>query len=440
MSLTLKYMINLTDEHLKALTLMLDPSEPLVFITGRAGTGKSTLLKHFKEVCPLKVAFLAPTGVAALNIGGMTLHSFFGFPANVTLEQAQKIRPRQRELYKQLEVLVIDEISMVRCDLIDAMDVFLRRFGAFPDQPFGGVRMIWFGDLFQLPPVLTPQDQLWFNFQYKSPYFFHAHVFTLNDLNLKTLELTKVFRQSEIEFIKFLNKVRANQLTYQDLNWLHQGLKNKTQIKNALYLTTTNRKVELINTQKLQQLPGEELLIEGRVMGEVEAKELPTERQLALRVGARVMVLINDSEGGRFVNGSLGVVKSWKRHPMSFEYEVEVMLDDTQQTHTFLPYSWDYYQYDWDTQQKKVLVKKRGSFIQLPLKLAWALTIHKSQGLTFDQVHLDLDRGTFSHGQAYVALSRCRTLNGLSLARPLRLSDIKLDQWVPQFLLSGLKS
>jgi ATP-dependent DNA helicase PIF1 len=432
-------MINLTAEHQKALTLMLDPVEPLVFITGRAGTGKSTLLKHFKEVCPFKVAFLAPTGVAALNIGGMTLHSFFGFPANVTLEQAQKIRPRQRELYKQLEVLVIDEISMVRCDLIDAMDVFLRRFGAFPDQPFGGVRMIWFGDLFQLPPVLTPQDQVWFNFQYKSPYFFHAHVFAMNDMPLKTLELTQVFRQSEIDFIQFLNKVRANQLTYHDLEWLHAGVKNKTQFKNALYLTTTNKKVELINTQKLQQLPGEELIIEGRLMGEVEAKELPTEKQLSLRIGARVMVLINDSESGRFVNGSLGVIRGWKRHPMSFEYEVEVLLDDSNQSQTFIPYSWEYYQYDWDPQQKKVLVKKRGSYIQMPLKLAWALTIHKSQGLTFDQVHLDLDRGTFSHGQAYVALSRCRTLKGLSLARPLRLSDIKLDQWVPDFLRSGLK-
>lgn len=431
----------LTAEHELALDLMLNPEVPMVFITGRAGSGKSTLLKHFQEVCPFQAAYLAPTGVAALNIRGMTLHSFLGLPINVTKEQAAKIRPRRRELLQKLEVLVIDEISMVRADLLDAVDIYLKRFGPNPLLPFGGIRMIWFGDLFQLPPVVTEQDKDWLKHEYSSFYFFGAHVFKqVNDFQI--IELRHIFRQTDPDFIRFLNKVRQNEVEVSDLNWLHSEIK-KNQVAesqtslNAVYLTTTNYKAEQINQVKLGDLPGKDLILEGKLTGVVEKKELPTEPILKLKVGAQVMLLSNDPEGA-WVNGSIGKVTGWKSNPIGTEYEVQIELSPGKHSVTVTSVEWEYFDFEWDFESRKVISKKRGQYKQHPIKLAWAMTIHKSQGLTFDRVHIDFDRGTFAHGQAYVALSRCRALSGLSLQRTFRISDIKFDVEVDNFLRGQL--
>jgi energy-coupling factor transporter ATP-binding protein EcfA2 len=432
-----------TDEHNKALDLMLNPEVPLVFVTGKAGSGKSTLLKHFQDICPFHSAFVAPTGVAALNIRGMTLHSFLGLPVNVTKEKAMKIRPRRIELLQNLELLVIDEISMVRADLLDVVDIFLRRFGPNPLLPFGGIRMIWFGDLYQLPPVVTSQDQVWLKHEYQTPYFFGAHVFR-SIPQFEIVELKKIFRQSDPTFIEFLNRVRRNQLQTQDLNWLHQEVKkNVSRVSKedkkieSVVLTTTNSKAEMVNKSKLDGLPGRDLVLEGNITGLIDKKELPTEEFLRLKVGAQLMLLNNDPNG-EWVNGSIGRVLGWKANDLGTENEVLVEIGTSKRVVTVSSIEWEYYDFEWDHDNKKVISKKRGQYKQHPIKLAWAMTIHKSQGLTFDRVHIDFDRGTFAHGQAYVALSRCRSLSGMTLARPFRLSDIKFDASVDQFLSSQL--
>lgn len=429
-------MMQMTPEHALALKKMNDPNCPLVFITGRAGSGKSTLLRHFQTTHQGAAAYVAPTGVAALNIGGMTIHSFLGFPANITAEQAQKIRPRKRELFKKLETLVIDEISMVRADLLDAIDVFLKRFGPNPLMPFGGIKMIWFGDLYQLPPVVTPQDQKWMGHFYTSPYFFNSFVFrTAPECEL--VELQHIFRQSDPEYIEFLNKVRTNQISKSDVDWFHGAIRSNRPQKSTLYLTTTNQKADWVNQNRLQSLEGLPLELKGQISGQIEAKELPTEEKIYLKKGAQIMLLSNHPDGD-WVNGSMGKVVSWTKNPYDFEVTVEVELD-LGRTVQVKAHEWDYFSYEWSEEQKKVVTQKRGSFKQHPIKLAWAMTIHKSQGLTFDEVHIDFDRGTFAHGQAYVALSRCRSLAGLSLARPLRPQDVRFDPLVDEFVKSQKK-
>lgn len=401
-----------------------------VFITGGAGTGKSTLLQYFREKTKKNCAALAPTGVAAVNIKGQTIHSFFGFKPNVTLEKAKKaaktlLKNEKADLYKKLDCLIIDEISMVRADLIDCIDQFLRLVRQDGYTPFGGVQLLFFGDLYQLPPIVPPLEAEKFFQLYSSPYFFDSHVF--GEIQLTRVELTQAYRQHEPEFISILHKIREKTVTPQDLDWLNQQCCGKKPDHLAVYLTPLNRKAFGINEQKLATLSGKEKKYQAEVTGKFDQKALPTETELNLKVDAQVMLLNNDPHN-RWVNGSVGSLLRLGKDSVSVELE-------NGKVHEVEPHTWELFEYE--LEGKKLKTKSVGSFTQLPLKLAWALTIHKSQGKTFEQVVVDLSTGTFASGQAYVALSRCKTLAGLSLVKPLRVQHILVDAKVGQFMSLG---
>ena len=384
-----------------------------MFITGKAGTGKSTLLQYFRQKTAKNVAVLAPTGVAAINIKGQTIHSFFGFKPDVTPESVGDIpvRKRKRKMYQQLEAVIIDEVSMVRADLLDCVDIFLRLYGPYYDRPFGGVQMIFFGDLFQLPPVVGRGEEDIFKTHYPTPFFFSAKVF--ESLDFKIMQLKKIYRQKDEHFIRLLNAVRDDNL--EDHHWESLNRRFKPDHQSVpgdfyIVLTTTNALAEKVNNQRLENLSGPAKIYQGAVSGEFDRKSLPTPEVLELKVGAQVMMLNNDPEK-RWVNGSLGKImaiidrmaKARMSSKLSWKTAVRWMSKNTPGKFTSIilmkrPMPWP--------------PKSIGYFTQYPLKLAWAVTIHKSQGQTFESVIIDVGWGTFSHGQMYVALSRCTTLGG----------------------------
>ena len=411
----------------KALMIM-EESFHHLFLTGKAGTGKSTLLEYFKENTQKKVALLAPTGIAALNISGETLHSFFKLKPGFELEEASKIKAeylRDPRIYQKIETIVIDEISMVRSDLLDAIDIFLRNVRK-SQMPFGGVQMIFIGDLFQLPPVVTREDKKSFCLRYQSPFFFGADVFVRSDFEVDFIELDKIYRQKDQHFIDILNHVRNNNISPEDLKILNERKKNIPQKENLIHLCTTNFQVNKINQTHLEKLQTEIFSFRAIIEGDVEPKYFPTDLEISVKVGAQVMFTQNDSER-KWVNGTLGKIIDIDD---TFEvFEVEL---DSGEVVEVEPKTWEISKYKLeDGNLTRVII---GSFTQFPLKLAWAITIHKSQGKTFDNVLLDLGSGAFSHGQTYVALSRCRSLQGLSLKRNILKSDIKLDPQIQDFL------
>jgi ATP-dependent DNA helicase PIF1 len=402
------------------------------FITGRAGTGKSTLLRLFKSTTRKKVVVLAPTGVAALNAGGQTIHSFFGFPPR--LMQPRDIKKRRyRKLYENLEVLVIDEISMVRADLLDHIDLFLRINRDDP-RPFGGVQLAFFGDLFQLPPVVAnPMEQELFRTEYESPYFFSAHV--MREVLLPMIELQKVYRQEERRFLSILEGIRLNRIDYdlmEEINERHQP--DFKASENHITLSARNRTVDQINERELSRIPFPEVTFGAKVTGSFNPNLYPTENPLRLKEQAQVMFIKNDPEKN-FVNGTIGKVT--KLTPDS----IEVTITDqsgAQRVVEVQPMEWEVLKYQMNEEQPdKIETKVMGTYKQYPLKLAWAITIHKSQGKTFDRVIIDMGRGAFEHGQTYVALSRCRTLDGIVLKQPLRPRDILIDERVVEYYESN---
>lgn len=421
---------------------------PFTFITGRAGTGKSTLLKHFRETTSLIVPVLAPTGVAALNVDGETIHRFFRFSPGITVKEARKkgglaIEPA---IYRKADLLIIDEISMVRADLVDCMDQFLRAIRK-SGSPFGGLRVVAIGDLYQLPPVIASAEREAFSQLYDSPYFFASHVMRelLAAGDVAFVELEKVYRQSDPTFIAFLNAVRNKTITEADLTKLNARARTSPQ-KDAIVLTSVNALADEVNETRLSQLRGGPETFRGTFTGEFPERDAPAPSELRLKKGARVMCLAND-QGGRFVNGSLGVVigfanaekdeagqnkEDGKEDPVP-EPSVMVELDEGG-TVSIAPHTWTIYRSGYDRATNTLDQEKLGSFTQIPLKLAWAVTIHKSQGKTFDRVTVDLGDGAFTTGQAYVALSRCRSLDGLTLRRPVRLQDIRVDAAVVAFM------
>ncbi|MFZ2804521.1 MAG: AAA family ATPase [Patescibacteria group bacterium] len=411
----------------EALRLMREGG-PFTFITGRAGTGKSTLLKHFRETTELVVPVLAPTGVAALNVEGETIHRFFRFSPGITIKEARKKGSFVMEpaVYRKADVLVIDEISMVRADLVDCMDQFLRHVRK-NDSPFGGLRIVAIGDLYQLPPVVASAERDAFAQLYDSPYFFASHAVKelLAAGSVSFIELEKVYRQSDQTFISLLNAVRDKSVTSDDLKQLNIRVQAAPP-KDAIVLTSINAAAEALNQRRLTQLPGEPKLFQGAFYGDFPEREVPVEQELRLKEGARVMCVTND-QNGRFVNGSLGWVEGFD------EQSVLVKLDSGA-TVSIPPYTWTVYRSVYDRATKTLDQEKLGSFMQIPLKLAWAVTIHKSQGKTFDQVTIDLGDGAFAAGQTYVALSRCRTLEGLALVRPVRPQDIRSDRSIVEFV------
>jgi len=425
--------IEFSQKALDALTLIKNTNKN-VFITGKAGTGKSTLLEYLKKTDAKKLILLAPTGISAINVGGDTIHSFFklkpGFEKDEALEMG--IDDKTIKRMKKIQCIAIDEISMVRADLLDAVDIFLRR-ARKNDLPFGGVQMLFFGDLYQLPPVVTPSDREKFYADYKMPYFFAAEVFKpRGDLfgtkfEMETIELDEIYRQSDNKFISLLNAVRDNSIDIHGLNALNTrfdpvfspGLDDK-----YIHLMTTNAAAKEVNMSNLDKLPSKEISFLFEKTGEIERNLYPNDEEIVLKVGAQVMFILNDSER-RWVNGTIGTVLDIVGDTVFVEKADNSVVEV--KVHT-----WEISRYIF--KNGKFEREIMGSFTQLPLKLAWAITIHKSQGKTFDKVIIDLGRGSFAHGQVYVALSRARSLDGVILRRKMYKSSIVMDRRVGQIM------
>lgn len=421
--------LDLNPQFIRAYELM-EKSDKHLFITGKAGTGKSTLLDYFRKQTKKSCAILAPTGVAAVNVRGQTIHSFFGFKPDITPDLIQRATNRNGQLYKQLDCIVIDEISMVRADLLDCIDKFLRLNSRDKYAPFGGVQVIMIGDLYQLPPVVTTHDRELLAQRYRSPYFFDADVFAC--LSLEIVELETIYRQQDEAFIDILNAIRTNTTTVDVLSRLNTQYQPVDALADgAITLTTTNALADGVNTERLTRISGNLITYEGQSSGNFVEKDAPAPRELAVKVGAQIMLLNNDS-AKRWVNGSIGVIQEIKSEIGEPDI-IGVLLSDGRQV-SVLPYSWESSEFVLDEQSKVVSAKATGTFTQYPLKLAWAVTIHKSQGKTFDQVVIDLGRGTFAHGQLYVALSRCTTLEGILLKQLVSRRHILMDQRVVAFM------
>lgn len=408
-----------SDEFAGAIRQAADSRDAL-FITGRAGTGKSTLLRCLRTNLPNKTAVLAPTGLAAVNVSGQTIHSFFGFPPQLITPDVVK-RCRRAAMFRSIDTIIIDEVSMVRADLMQGIDMALRLTRKKPTMPFGGVQVIAMGDLHQLPPVVREREEMqFFRETYGGVYFFNASVF--NDVPLNVVELTKVYRQQESDFLEALNGVREGKPTHEHLEVFNDRVAPFRSLELAeeyIVLTPVNQTAETTNKLFLDRLKGQGTTFEAVVTGKFEPSAYPTDKALVLKEGAKVVMLRNDAEK-RWVNGTQARVSRIKGHTVWIEvdgdeYELE-------------PTAWENIRYEPNPETDKVEETVVGSFRQLPVRLAWALTIHKSQGMTLDKVYVNFGRGTFAHGQAYVALSRCRSLQGLALARPMTRSDIVFDE------------
>lgn len=419
--------LQLSRDFLAALDLMENARDHL-FITGKAGTGKSTLLQLFRQTTRKKVVVLAPTGVAALNVRGQTIHSFFAFPARPL--STKEIHPRRdKRLYKHLEMIIIDEISMVRADLLDNMDYFLR-INRGNELPFGGVQMVFFGDLFQLPPVVSsPEEKQYFSSVYPTPYFFSAGVFN-RGFSLEMIELRKVYRQESRHFLRLLDAIRTGDIDADDLEDLNiRYLPEQDPGAYFVTLSPRNALVDQLNQRKLMELSGEAFTFNAEISGEFDPRQFPADLSLQLRRGAQVMFLKNDPEGA-FVNGTIGQVM--EVDDSEIKVEIEATGSGTPQTITLTPFTWEILRYTL-TAQEQIETSVIGSFKQYPVRLAWAITIHKSQGKTFDRVIIDMGQGAFETGQTYVALSRCRSLEGIILRRPLTRRDVLVDERVIAF-------
>ncbi|WP_285058194.1 ATP-dependent DNA helicase [Pedobacter ginsengisoli] len=423
----------------------IDQTNQNIFLTGKAGTGKTTLLKKIKEQSKKKMAVVAPTGVAAMNAKGTTINSFFQlppgsfFPGDISLENLQSgilsiqsmvsemsYSREKLNLFTELELLVIDEVSMVRSDLLDVIDALLRSVRKNND-PFGGVQLLLIGDLYQLPPVTKREDWVFLSRAYASPYFFDALVIRRNPL--LQIELTTVFRQTEPEFIGILNDIRNNRISEDSLSLLNKRYDpsfSSTDELNPIIITSHNAEANTINREKLAELPGMEYTFEGTVNGEFRELNLQAEQTLKLKEGAQVMFIKNDTGDNRkFYNGKIGRVKSIKNNEIyiSFPQEENLLLEKS---------SWQSFEYKTDPEDA-IVQQQVGEFSQYPVKLAWAVTIHKSQGLTFDHAIIDAGK-SFVAGQVYVALSRVRTLNGLILKSKINTESLRSNTEVINYM------
>jgi ATP-dependent exoDNAse (exonuclease V) alpha subunit len=396
-----------------------------IFVTGRAGTGKSTLLEHLSWNTAKNLVIAAPTGVAALNVGGQTIHSLFRLPIGVIADHAIDQGPEVRKLLNAIDTLVIDEVSMVNADLMDAIDRSLRQARQRPHEAFGGVQLVLFGDPFQLAPVPgDPEERAYFADRYRSMWFFDARVWDEADLTI--YELATIHRQHELEFKKLLTAVRHGVVTADMAKRLNEVGARPAPSDGAITLATTNATVTRINAAALAKLPGRGLSAVAEISGEFGGRAYPADEKLELKVGAQVMFLRNDSGGdGRWVNGTIGEV---------VKISDTVMVDVDGERHEVRPATWERYRYSYSAATKTLNKDVVAEFTQFPLRLAWAVTIHKSQGKSYDRAIVDLGERSFAPGQTYVALSRLTALEGLYLTRPLRPSDIIVDENVTRFM------
>ncbi|MBC7725208.1 MAG: AAA family ATPase [Burkholderiaceae bacterium] len=407
----------------QALFDAIETTQENIFVTGRAGTGKSTLLNYLADNSSKQLVVCAPTGVAALNVGGQTIHSLFRLGIGVIADRPIPQNAETRTLLATIETLVIDEVSMVNADLIDAVDRSLRQARKKPHQPFGGVQIVLFGDPYQLAPVPGDADErAYFADHYRSMWFFDAKVWEAADLRI--YELSVIHRQHEEEFKTMLTAVRHGVVTAEIAKVLNDTGARPAPDDGAITLATRNDAVSTINSRALAKLPGKLRTAQADVTGEFGGRAFPADEALQLKVGARVMFLRNDSDQ-RWVNGSVGTVTS-------ISSTVFVEIDGEE--HEVQPATWEKFKYSYSPTTKELKRDIVAEFQQFPLRLAWAVTIHKSQGKTYDRAVVDLGQRSFAPGQTYVALSRISALNGLYLTRPLRPSDIIVDADVRRFM------
>lgn len=411
-----------------------------VFLTGKAGTGKSTFLRYICKHLKKKYVVLAPTGIAAVNVGGVTIHSFFQMPLRpvppddpdysvAALKKSKKISRRKRKLIQELELIIIDEVSMVRPDMIDFIDRTLRAVTGRRGKPFGGVQLLLVGDIFQLEPVVTSESKNILAKYYPDFFFFNAVAY--NSAQLISIELKKIYRQTDSRFINLLDRIRVNNATYDDFILLNSRFDSYIPAsapesdKFGITLTSRRDSASYINNEKMSELPSEEFIFEGIVEDDFPDKILPTDLNLVLKKDAQVMLIRNDKEK-RWVNGTLARIFEISDKEIKIELEngnIEIVEKE----------EWQNINYTYDEKEKKIKEKVIGRFIQYPLKAAWALTIHKSQGLTFNNVTIDMAGGAFSAGQTYVALSRCRSLEGIRFINPLHRGDIIVSRGAANF-------
>lgn len=412
---------------------IIENSRRHLFITGKAGAGKSTLLEYCRDNCRKNMVIIAPTGVAALNVRGQTVHRFFGFPINISVEKITSFEfsPRAKRIYKKLETLVIDEVSMLRADILDCIDAFLRLYGPEEGAPFGGVQMVFVGDLYQLPPVVSPQEQEFFGKHYTSPYFFSADAFRA--ITLEVIELTKIYRQKDVEFIELLSRIRDNSATPADIKLLNSRLNAAAADADnfRISLTTTNRQADQINLAGLDKLAGTLYSSQAVIDGAFSPEYYPAAEKLEFKLGAQVMFLNNDLKN-RWVNGSVGHIEEIKTDSDGRLRYVRIRLREASRAVDVFPYTWEIFKYR--LEGSEIISDVVGSFTQFPFRLAWAVTIHKSQGKTFDNVEIDIGSGTFATGQLYVALSRCTSFAGISLKKPLSPRHILTDSRIGEFM------
>lgn len=432
--------ITLGDEQQKVYEYM-NASQENLFITGKAGTGKSVLLQYFVNNTDKQVAVVAPTGVAALNIGGQTIHSFFQLSTDVQdtrNEQLVKdIGFSKKAVIKNLDVLVIDEISMVSSDIMDMIDARMK-YSRESDLPFGGCQIIVFGDLFQLPPVVTNgQVSRFLEDRYNTIYYFGID--SIKKFPFKTIELKHIFRQKDNRFIEILNKIRIGKFDQETLDILNNDCVVEPKDDNYITLTGDNATAVSINKRKLNELKTKEYVYTARVQGDIKQAAMPTDFELHLKVGAHVMMIRNDrtdnssndkNKKARWVNGTLGII--------SYLSNDEIKVEINGVSHFVNKEVWKKYQYYYDSSSKTLEKEEVASFIQYPIRLAYAITIHKSQGQTYDAVKIDLSKGAFATGQTYVALSRCRSIDSLYLEKPLKFEDVLVSQEVISYMKDTL--
>ncbi len=398
-----------------------------VFLTGKAGTGKSTLSKHFLATTKKKVLVLGSTGIAAINVGGQTVHSAMHIMPRMQVKDIERVYAPWVAIFKYIDAILLDEVSMVRADLLDCMNKFLQLNGKVDGAPMGGIQLIMVGDICQLPPVVTEEEQEFFSNQYGGPYFFDAHCYS--DLQMAGVELKKVFRQKDPKLVKVLNLIRTGEATEKDLRVLnnrHDVIFDRSKYPSHIYLATRNKIVDEINSTKMRELDGKEENLRAVLFGRFPRERLPAEDNLVLKVGARVMLLNNDRER-RWVNGDIGTIVGFGPGQVNVELARHGVVGVNQ-------HKWETVRQSYDPVLKVLKREITGSFTQYPIRPAWAITIHKSQGQTFENVAIDFAGGTFAHGQAYVALSRSTSLSGLVLANELKPEDIMFDERVRSFM------
>lgn len=407
-------------EELKHAYSVMQSSDPIVMITGAAGTGKSTLLYHFRLNTNKQCIVLAPTGIAAIQVKGETIHSFLKLKPGMTLADVKlkASRLRSTALYDSIETIIIDEISMVRADLMDMMDVFLKA-ARKDSRPFGGIQMIMIGDFCQLPPVVSREEQAHFFQRYSSSYVHASDLFRQFDFDYTELVLTEVFRQRDEDFIRLLTCIRGGDVSRDVLETLNTRVVPTAVEEGVVLLTSTNAQADTANLQQLSRISGESQIYMATMDGQSSDRTAPAPAELILKEGAQIIFLVNDGMGGRFMNGTIGRVLRLLPDTIVVEVPNRGIIQVTRHT-------WKLFHYDVDATTHNLIQKEVGSYTQFPIKLAWAITIHKSQSQTFDRVHVDFGRGLFAAGQAYVALSRCRTFEGLTLARALKASDFQI--------------